>query len=462
MNNFDQYLSPYSWRYASPEMRQIWSEMEKRRLWRRIWVALAETQLEYGLVQPEQVKDLKQYVNEVDIALALQIESEINHDLMAEVKTYALQCPVGGGIIHLGATSMDIEDNAEAIRMKKSMELLASKLETLLLEFSKKIEEFAELPIIAFTHIQPAEPSTLGYRLANYAQDILEDYTNIKTMIKNIKGKGFKGAVGTGAAYADLVGLENLEDFENKLSKRLGIKFYPVTTQTYPRKQDYTVLCTLASLGASIYKFAFDLRILQMPPIGEWGEPFGAKQVGSSAMPFKRNPVQSEKSCSLARALSIMPQTAWNNAGNSLLERTLDDSANRRSLLPESFLICDELIKTTIKTLQGLRINKDAVAKNLSTYAPFAATERVLMAMSKAGGNRQHVHERLREHALIAWQAVQIGNPNPLKELIKNDPMFKELDEKKLNDLFDVKGYTGFAPSRSMSMAEKIKQTIAK
>jgi len=179
-------------------------------------------------------------------------------------------------------------------------------------------------------------------------------------------------------------------------------------------------------------------------------------------MPFKRNPVQSEKSCSLARALSIMPQTAWNNAGNSLLERTLDDSANRRSLLPESFLICDELIKTTIKTLQGLRINKDAVAKNLSTYAPFAATERVLMAMSKAGGNRQHVHERLREHALIAWQAVQIGNPNPLKELIKNDPMFKELDEKKLNDLFDVKGYTGFAPSRSMSMAEKIKQTIAK
>jgi len=276
MNNFDQYLSPYSWRYASPEMRQIWSEMEKRRLWRRIWVALAETQLEYGLVQPEQVKDLKQYVNEVDIALALQIESEINHDLMAEVKTYALQCPVGGGIIHLGATSMDIEDNAEAIRMKKSMELLASKLETLLLEFSKKIEEFAELPIIAFTHIQPAEPSTLGYRLANYAQDILEDYTNIKTMIKNIKGKGFKGAVGTGAAYADLVGLENLEDFENKLSKRLGIKFYPVTTQTYPRKQDYTVLCTLASLGASIYKFAFDLRILQMPPIGEWGEPFGA------------------------------------------------------------------------------------------------------------------------------------------------------------------------------------------
>jgi adenylosuccinate lyase len=461
MNNFDQYLSPYSWRYASPEMRQIWSEIEKRRLWRRIWVALAETQLEYGLVQPEQVQDLKQYVDEVDIALALQIESEIKHDLMAEVKTYALQCPVGGGIIHLGATSMDIEDNAEAIRMKKSLELIAGKLETLLAEFAKKIEEYADLPVIAFTHIQPAEPSTLGYRFSNYAQDLLEDYANIKGMIKDIKGKGFKGAVGTGAAYGELVGLENLEDFEKKLSKRLGIKFYPITTQTYPRKQDYTVLCILASLGASIYKFAFDLRILQMPPIGEWGEPFGAKQVGSSAMPFKRNPVQSEKSCSLARALSIMPQTAWNNAGNSLLERTLDDSANRRSLLPEAFLICDELIKTTIKTLQGLRVNQEAVAKNLSTYAPFAATERVLMVMGKAGANRQLIHERLREHALTAWQAVQSGQSNPLKDLIKSDPTFKELDDKKLNDLFDVKGYTGFAPSRSRALAEKIKQTIA-
>ena len=461
MNNFDQYLSPYSWRYASPEMRQIWSEMEKRRLWRRIWVALAETQLEYGLVQPEQVKDLKQFVNEIDIPLALQIESEIKHDLMAEVRTYALQCPVGGGIIHLGATSMDVEDNAEAIRMKKSLEMLVSKLETLLLELCNKIEEYADLPVIAFTHIQPAEPSTLGYRLSNYAQDIFEDYNNIKALVKNIKGKGFKGAVGTGAAYAELVGLDNLEEFENKLSKRLGIKFYPITTQTYPRKQDYTILCILASMGASIYKFAFDLRILQMPPIGEWGEPFADKQVGSSAMPFKRNPVQSEKSCSLARALSIMPQTAWNNAGNSLLERTLDDSANRRSLLPEAFLICDELIKTTSKTVRGLRVNKDAIAKNLSTYAPFAATERVLMVMGKAGANRQLVHERLREHALAAWQAIQVGNPNPLRDLIRKDAMFKDLSDEKMAELFDVDGYTGFAPSRSKALAQKIRQAIS-
>lgn len=460
MNNFDQYLSPYSWRYASTEMRQIWSEMEKRRLWRQVWVALAETEMEYDLVKPEQVEDLKNYVNEIDIPLSLQIESEIKHDLMAEVKAYALQCPVGGGIIHLGATSMDIEDNVDAIRLKKSISLINTRLQNLLGEFSKQIAEYADLPVIAYTHIQPAEPSTMGYRMANYAQDILDDYVSLKALEEQIKGKGFKGAVGTGAAYAELVGYENLEEFEQKLSKRLNIQFYPVTTQTYPRKQDYQILCALAGLGASLYKFAFDLRILQMPPIGEWGEPFGAKQVGSSAMPFKRNPIRSEKICSLARALSIMPQTAWNNAGHSLLERTLDDSANRRSLLPEAFLICDELIKTTSKVLAGLRVNQDAIQRNLCTYAPFAATERVLMAMGKAGANRQSIHERLREHALTAWQAVQTGAPNPLKELIRNDPLFTELSDDKLTELFNVKGYTGFAPSRSLALAEKIKKTI--
>lgn len=460
MDNFDHYLSPYTWRYASQEMRQIWSELVKRRLWRKIWVALAETQMEYGLVTPDQVQDLKNFVDDVDIPLSLQIESEIKHDLMAEVNAYALQCPVGGGVIHLGATSMDIEDNAEAIRIKQALELLLSKLKNLLNEFSVKIEEYADLPIMAFTHIQPAEPSTLGYRLSNYAQDLLDDYVSIKNMLDDIKGKGFKGAVGTGAPYAELVGLENLDEFENKLSERLDLKFYPITTQTYPRKQDYKVLCTLASLGQSIYKFAFDVRILQTPLIGEWGEPFGVKQVGSSAMPFKRNPVQSEKLCSLARALSSMPQTAWNNAGHSILERTLDDSANRRSLLPESFLICDELIKTTTKIVRGLRINQETIQKNLVTFAPFAATERVLMAMGKSGSNRQQVHERLREHALTSWQAVQNGQANPLKELIRNDPMFNDLSNEKMNDLFDVNCYTGFAPSRSKEMAANIKQTI--
>jgi adenylosuccinate lyase len=460
MNNFDQYISPYSWRYSSPEMRQIWSEIEKRRLWRFIWVALAETEKEYHLVKEDQVEDLKHFVDDIDIPLALQIESEIKHDLMAEVKAYALQCPVGGGILHLGATSMDIEDNADIIRIKKSLDLILTKLKELLEELCQKIDQYAELPIMGYTHIQPAEPTTLGYRFATYAQDIFEDYLKLKEMSEKIKGKGFKGAVGTGAAYAELIGAENLEDFENKLSQRLGIAFFPITTQTYPRKQDYQVLSLLAGLGASFYKFSFDLRIMQMPAIGEWSEPFAEKQIGSSAMPFKRNPVKAEKVCSLARALSNMPQTAWNNAANSLLERTLDDSANRRSLLPEAFLICDDLIKTLSKLIHGLKVNEEAIKRNLDTYAPFAATERVLMSMGKAGVNRQSVHESLRQHALNAWQAVQSGKPNPLQSLIRNDPFFSQLSDQQLSDLFNVKGYTGLAPSRSHALVEKIRSTI--
>ncbi|MCE1252951.1 MAG: adenylosuccinate lyase [Anaerolineae bacterium] len=460
-NNFDQYLSPYSWRYASPEMRQIWSEMEKRRLWRSIWVALAETEKDFNLVKSEQVEDLKHFMTEIDIPLALQIESEIKHDLMAEVKAYALQCPVGGGILHLGATSMDIEDNADTIRVKKSLELILGKLKILLGEFSNKIEQYADLPIMGYTHIQPAEPTTLGYRFASYAQDILDDYTKLKEFSEQIKGKGFKGAVGTGAAYAELVGLENLENFEQKLSTRLGIDFYPVTTQTYPRKQDYRILCLLAGLGASFYKFAFDLRLMQMPAIGEWSEPFGDKQIGSSAMPFKRNPVKAEKVCSLARTLSNMPQTAWSNASHSLLERTLDDSANRRSLLPEAFLICDDLIKTLSKLVHNLNINETAIKRNLDTYAPFAATERVMMNLGKAGANRQVIHESLRQHALSAWQAVQMGNPNPLKDLIRNDPAFSQLSDAQLCELFDVKGYTGLAPAHARDLAKQIKTVLA-
>ena len=460
-NNFDQYLSPYSWRYSSPEMRQIWSEMEKRRLWRFVWVSLAETEKEYNLVKPEQVEDLKHFMTEIDIPLSLQIESEIKHDLMAEVKAYALQCPVGGGILHMGATSMDIEDNADTIRVKKSLDLILSKLKVLLEEFSKKVEEYADLPIMGYTHIQPAEPTTLGYRFASYAQDILDDYLKLQELSQQIKGKGFKGAVGTGAAYAELVGLENLEEFEQKLSQRLGIEFFPVTTQTYPRKQDYRVLCLLAGLGATFYKFAFDLRLMQMPAIGEWSEYFGEKQIGSSAMPFKRNPIKSEKVCSLARALSNLPQTAWSNASHSLLERTLDDSANRRSLLPEAFLICDDLIKTLSKLLRGLKINEDAIKRNLDTYAPFAATERVMMSLSKAGANRQNVHESLRQHALTAWQAVQMGGPNPLKDLIRSDPAFSLLSDEQLTELFDVKGYTGLAPAHARALAAQIKSVLA-
>jgi adenylosuccinate lyase len=276
--NYNTYLSPFTWRYGSEKMRQIWSEAHKRYIWRRIWVMLAEIQSEFGLVAPEQVTDLRQHLKDVDVERALEIEANIHHDLMAELKTFAEQAPLGGSILHLGATSTDIEDNADVLRLRQSLDLIQNRLRSLLLDFREKIDKWADLPLIAFTHIQPAEPSTLGYRLAGYAQDLLLDWGALKSTKEDLKGKGFKGAVGSGAAYAELFGEGNLERFEKRMSEKLGLSFFPVTTQVYPRKQDYKIISVLAGLGGSLYKFAFDLRILQSPPIGELSEPFGEKR----------------------------------------------------------------------------------------------------------------------------------------------------------------------------------------
>ncbi|NMC55454.1 MAG: adenylosuccinate lyase [Chloroflexi bacterium] len=457
MPDYDLYQSPFTWRYASPEMRGVWSEHHKRLLWRRIWVALAKTQQGFGLVSAEQLADIEAHALNIDVARALEIEAEIHHDLMAELKTFAEQCPTGGGILHMGATSMDIEDNADALRMREAMDCVLDRLKELLLAFAEKIEQTADLPVMAFTHIQPAEPSTLGYRLASYAQDLLEDWLRLTTMYAQLRGKGFKGAVGTAAAYADLIGLDSLETFEARLSQLLDLPFYPIATQTYPRKQDYEVISALAGLGGSVYKLAFDLRLLQSPPIGELSEPFAKKQVGSSAMPFKRNPINAEKMDSLARALSVMPQVAWGNAAHSLLERTLDDSANRRSMLPEAFLITDELLRTALRVVKGLNIREESIQKNLDMYAPFAATERLMMAAVKKGADRQAMHERLREHALAAWQAVQQGAANPLLESIKEDTLIQQmLTGAEIEALFDVSAYVGSAPQRARELAQRI------
>ncbi len=461
MVDYELYQSPFSWRYGSDEMRRIWSEAYKHRLWRQIWVALAEVQAEYGLVSSGQLAELKENQDRVDLARAAQIEAEIQHDLMAELKAFAEQCPNAAGVIHLGATSTDIEDNADVLRLRQSLDLVIQKLNALLLLFANQIDHWAELTLIAFTHLQPAEPSTLGYRLAVYAQDLLMDWENLRRERRHLRGKGFKGAVGTGAAYAELIGVQNLSEFETRLSTRLGLPFFPVDTQTYPRKQDYQVVSALAGLGASLYKFAFDMRILQSPPIGELSEPFGAKQVGSSAMPFKRNPIQAEKIDSLARSLAQMPRLAWDNAAHSLLERTLDDSANRRSLLPEAFLIADELLATANRLLSGLQVNGAAIARNLALYSPFAATERVLMALVKAGANRQEMHERLRQMAMAAWQEVQAGRANPLSEYLVNDHVIRGvLDEAHLRLLMDAGQHVGDAPQRARLLSRTIREAI--
>jgi len=461
MTLYDNYQSPFSWRYGSEEMRQIWSEVSKRKLWRRLWVALANAQSGFGLVTKEQVRELSAYAEKIDMQTALHIESEIHHDLMAELKTFAAQCPTAGGVLHMGATSMDIEDNADVLRMRQAMDLVLGKLAALLLALSERIRETDDLPIMAYTHLQPAEPSTFGYRLAVTAQDLLDDWLSLKNIRNGLRGKGFKGAVGTAAAYLDLLGEENFARFETLLSQELELPFYPVSTQTCTRKQDYTVLSALASLGATLHKFAFDLRVLQSPPIGEVSEYFAPKQVGSSAMPFKRNPINAEKIDSLARQLSAYPQVAWQNAATNLLERTLDDSANRRTILPESFLICDELLKVALKIVSKMTVDRETIRRNLEIYAPFASTERVMMALSKKGADRQESHEVLRGLAMTAWQDLKAGKKNPLTELLaKDEYISKWLRSDELDQLTDVTSYTGISSITALRLADRIQQEL--
>jgi adenylosuccinate lyase len=460
----DTYLSPFTWRYGSEAMRRVWSETHKRRLFRRVWVALATAQHEAGLVTAEQLADLRAHQDDVDIARAAAIEAEIGHDLMAEVKAYAEQCPIGGGIIHLGATSMDVEDNVAALRIQEGLDLLLDALRALLSALAALIEARADQPCMGFTHIQPAEPTTVGYRLAQYGQDLLMDYQELSRVRRDIKGKGIKGAVGTSASYAGLLaGTEmSAAGLETRVMALLDLAPFPVATQTYPRKQDWLVLNALAGLAGSLYKFAFDLRLLQSPPLGEWSEPFGIKQVGSSAMPFKRNPVTAEKLDSLARYVAALPRVAWDNAAHSLLERTLDDSANRRAILPSAFLAVDEILASARRILGGLRINDDAVARNLSMYGAFAATERVLMELVRQGADRQEMHEVIREHALAAWTVVQSGEngENPLPQHLSEDERVQRyLAPARVLELLDASVYVGDAPQRARALAAELRVT---
>ncbi len=463
MGNYSSYQSPFSWRYGSAGMRRVWSEENKRLLWRKLWVVLAETQVEWGLVSPEQVQDLKDHAGEIDIPQALEIEEKLHHDLMAEIKVYASQCKTGGGVIHLGATSMDIKDNAEALQIKEGLTLITQELTAFLSCMADIIEQYAGLPVMAFTHLQPAEPTTLGYRLANIGQDLLADWQAANRLKLELKGKGFKGAVGNAASYVMLFGDAEFNLFERTISDKLGLPFFPVATQTYTRKQDLDVLNTLASLGATLYKFALDLRLLQSEVIGEVAEPFGGEQVGSSAMPFKRNPIQLEKITSLARELSSMPAVAWNNYAHSMLERTLDDSANRRTILPESFLIVDEILSCFTQIIKGLQVRPAVIQRTLDKFAPFAAVERVMMALVKKGANRQEVHTWLRDHSMIAWEAVQRGEANPLKDLVKADQKINGLiPDTELDELFRVESYTGVAEKRSLELSGTIREQISR
>ncbi len=457
------YLSPMTWRYGSAQMRVVWSEVHKRRLMRQVWLAIATAQHRADLVSSAQLADLEAHVADVDIERSAAIEQETRHDVMAEIRAYAEQCPVGGGLIHWGATSADITDNVDALRMREGLRLLTEQLQQLLLHFVERIEATASLPVMGFTHIQPAEPTTLGYRLAGYAQDLLQDLNELRTLTATMRGKGLKGAVGTQASFAEMLAGSGMSalDLEAIAMGELNLPYFPVATQTYTRRQDLRVQQALAGLAATLHKLALDARILQSPAIGEWAEAFSESQVGSSAMPFKRNPINAENICSLARYVASLAQVAWDNASQAILERSLDDSANRRLYQAESFLAMDELLRRSGRLLVGMRFDEAAVQRNLNRYGVFAATERVLMALVAAGADRQEAHEWIRQCSLIAWEHVQAGVENPLSLLLtRHEKIGRYLEAGRINELLAIEGYLGTAPERALELAGRIRDAI--
>ncbi len=461
--DFSSYLSAFTWRYGSEEMRRLFSEQHKYGLWRKIWVILAETQYSAGLVSKEELDDLKKHELEINIERILEIEKETRHDVVAAIKEYAEKAKVGGGKIHLGATSFDIVDNADSLRIMESLKLIGEKLDKVIVQLGEKIEDYASLPCIGYTHLQAAEPTTVGFRLAFYAQDLLICREFLKFARENVKAKGMKGTVGTSASYEILLKGKKMsaKQLDELVTKKLGLVPALITSQTSPKIFDFIILSVLAGISSCLAKFAGDLRLLQSANTSEWSEPFAKKQVGSSAMPFKKNPISSENICSLARYVASLPEIALGNATLSYLERTLDDSANKRIIVAEAFLATDQILTTAGKIIFGLVINKQRIAYNLKQYAPFAATEVILMEAVKRGANRQEIHEVLRDISLKAWQEIQAGKANPMKKFLTNDMTLKKyLKKDEIHKQMDVKNHIGNAPKRALKLAKQIRKKI--
>ncbi|TDA33313.1 MAG: adenylosuccinate lyase [Hadesarchaea archaeon] len=458
--DYSTFLSPFTWRYGSEEMRSLFSELEYRALWRKVWRALAEAQAEWGLISEEELKEIREKAEKehIDLELSHRVEREIKHDLMAELKVFSQQCSKGGGKLHLGATSMDVEDNAEVLRMRRALDLLLTRLVNCLHALSLRIREHKDTICMGWTHLQPAEPTTLGYRLALYAQDLLIDLRAVEILLSEfLKGKGMKGAVGTSASFKRLLeGKARPEELEAKVMEKLGLPYFTVSGQTYPRKQDFMVLSVLAGIAQSAHKFGADLRHTHSPLWGEVYEPMGEKQVGSSAMPFKRNPVLSERMCSLARYVASLPRVAWENASHTLFERTLDDSANRRVILAEGFLAVDEILILYQHLVEGMEVNRTMIDRNLKLFFPFSALEPLLMVLVKKGGNRQELHERLRRLSSMAWERVREGGENPLPSLLKEDPSVGPLlTEEEWEEILDPSKHLGDAVERCERFLER-------
>lgn len=456
--DYETYASPFSWRYGSAALRSLFSEKMRRRLWRAVWVALAEAQSAQGLIEEAELADLRAHAGDIDIEAAVEIEREIHHDLMAEIRVFAQQAQRGGRKLHLGATSMDVEDTVETYRLRLALSYIGRSLDELLAALSVTIRRYADLVCMGYTHLQPAEPTTLGYRLASYAQDLLVDDANLRFVFENLTTKGLRGAVGTAASYERLVRNSGRSgEIEAYVLERFGLLAREISSQTYPRKLDYLLLAALAGMGASLSKFAADVRLLSSPGFGEIAEPFGKEQVGSSVMPFKQNPILCERIGSLARMLPAYADVTWQNAATNFLERTLDDSANRRVVLPEALLCADEIVTLARTVIEGLRVDQRRIAANLRTYAPFAGTQAVMLEATRAGGDRQRLHEILRSASMEAWAAVGRGEDNPLSRLLAEENELTSLvDPAEIRRLLDPSTHVGTAPQRARLLADRI------
>jgi adenylosuccinate lyase len=445
----EQYISPLGARYASREMRANFSDRTKFTTWRRLWIALAESEQELGLaISDEQLDELRAHATDLDLELAAKYEKELRHDVMAHVHAWGDVCPKARPIIHLGATSCYVGDNTDLIIMREGLRQLRGQVVGVLAELAAFAREWKDLPTLGFTHFQPAQATTVGKRACLWIQDLVHDLDDLEQVESQIRFRGVKGTTGTQASFLELFegDHQKVRKLDELVTAKMGFdRTFGVTGQTYPRKLDFRVMQVLSSISQSAHKFATDLRLLANKR--ELEEPFGSKQIGSSAMPWKRNPMRSERICALSRFVIELLGNAAHTAANQWLERTLDDSANRRLSIAEGFLATDAVLSLYCDVAGGLLVHPPIVARHLDAELPFLASEAVLMEAVKAGGDRQDLHERIRIHSHAAAGELKAGREPDLRERLAGDPAFEAVAGI-LDDLLDGRRYVGRAPEQ--------------
>ena len=452
----DKYISPFETRYASGEMQYIFSEDNKFRTWRRLWIALAKAEQAQGLpITDAQIAELEAHADDINYEDAVRREKECRHDVMSHVYAYGLQCPSAKGIIHLGATSCYVGDNTDVIVMRQGLELVQKKLVGVLALLAKFAAQYKDLPCLAYTHGQPAQLTTVGKRATLWMQDLLMDLDEVNFALSSLKLLGNRGATGTQESFMKLFDGdgEKVDELERRIARKVGMeKCFAVSGQTYPRKLDSRVLSALSGVAQSAYKFAQDLRLLQS--FREVEEPFEKGQIGSSAMAYKRNPMRSERICALSRHVMALTQDAQMTAATQWFERTLDDSANRRLSLPEAFLATDAVLELYANIASGMVVYPALIGKRVMENLPFMATEAILMEGVRLGGDRQELHERIRVHSQAAAARMkQEGKESDLMERIAADPAFP-MDHEHLTKLLAPENYTGRAAEQTVNFVK--------